>query len=50
MRLLRASGFEITDLIEIQAPPNAETGFECLSPEWAQRWPAEEVWRARKSG
>ena len=48
VRLLRASGFEITDLVEIQAPPGASTRYECISREWARRWPAEEVWRARK--
>ena len=48
VRLLRASGFEITDLVEIQAPPGASTCYEYMSREWARRWPAEEVWRARK--
>jgi SAM-dependent methyltransferase len=48
IRLLRANGFEVTDLIEIQAPPGATTGFEYVTPEWARRWPSEEVWKARK--
>jgi hypothetical protein len=34
VRLLRASGFEITDLVEIQAPPGASTSYG-MSPEWA---------------
>ena len=48
--LLRASGFEIEELIELQAPEGAETHpyYEGLSPEWARRWPAEEIWKARK--
>jgi SAM-dependent methyltransferase len=49
IRLLRANGFEILDLIEIQAPPAAETHmrYDYVSAEWARKWPAEEIWRAR---
>jgi SAM-dependent methyltransferase len=50
IRLLRASGFEIEDLVEIQAPPDAETHpvYDYVSAEWARHWPAEEIWVARK--
>ena len=48
VRVLRRSGFEVLDLIELQAPPDATTGFAYVTPEWAQRWPSEEVWIARK--
>ena len=48
IRLLRASGFEIIDLIEIQAPRGSSTRYQYMSSEWACRWPAEEVWKARK--
>jgi hypothetical protein len=48
IRLLRSNGFEIEDLIEIQAPEGATTRFEYVGPEWARRWPSEEVWKARK--
>jgi SAM-dependent methyltransferase len=49
IRLLRAQGFEILDLIAIQAPPDAETHrrYDYVSAEWARKWPAEEIWRAR---
>jgi SAM-dependent methyltransferase len=49
IRLLRANGFEILDLIELQAPADAETHqyYAYVSPEWARQWPAEEIWRAR---
>jgi SAM-dependent methyltransferase len=49
LRLLRANGFEILDLIEIQAPADAETHqhYDYVSAEWARKWPAEEIWRAR---
>jgi SAM-dependent methyltransferase len=49
IRLLRANGFEILDLIEIQAPAEAETHhrYDYVTAEWARQWPAEEIWRAR---
>ncbi|MGH9186731.1 MAG: class I SAM-dependent methyltransferase [Acidimicrobiales bacterium] len=47
MRLLRSCGFEVLDLIELYAPGGA-TDKEYIAVEWAQRWPAEEIWRARK--
>jgi SAM-dependent methyltransferase len=50
IRLLRRSGFEVIDLIEIQAPLGATTRYEFTSEEWGRRWPAEEVWKARKVG
>jgi SAM-dependent methyltransferase len=50
IRLLRANGFTIEDLIELQAPAEAEQHiyYEFVTPEWARRWPAEEIWVARK--
>jgi hypothetical protein len=48
IRLLRTSGFEIEDLVEVQIPEGATTRYPFVSPEWASRWPAEEVWKARK--
>jgi SAM-dependent methyltransferase len=50
IRLLRTNGFEVLDLIELQAPPDAETRQDdYVSAEWARKWPAEEIWRARLS-
>jgi SAM-dependent methyltransferase len=51
IRLLRANGFEILDLIELQAPADAETHqrYDYVSADWARKWPAEEIWRARLS-
>jgi SAM-dependent methyltransferase len=50
IRLLRANGFEILDLIEIQAPADAETHerYDYVTADWARKWPAEEIWVARK--
>jgi ubiquinone/menaquinone biosynthesis C-methylase UbiE len=50
IRLLRDNGFEVEDLIEIQAPEGATTRFEYVTSEWAHRWPSEEVWKVRKTG
>jgi len=51
VRVLRANGFEIEDLIELFAPEGAEDHeFYASSSEWAKKWPAEEIWRARKRG
>jgi len=48
--LLRAEGFEIERLIELQAPAGVQMHeyYKFVSGEWARRWPAEELWVARK--
>lgn len=48
IRLLRDSGFDIEDLVEVQIPEDATTSYPYVSPDWARRWPAEEVWKVRK--
>ena len=49
VRLLRANGFEVIDFIEVQAPVGATASAHSLiDPEWAQKWPAEQIWRVRK--
>jgi SAM-dependent methyltransferase len=47
--ILRSNGFEVLDLVEVQAPETASP-HRHGSPtvEWARRWPSEEIWRARK--
>jgi SAM-dependent methyltransferase len=47
IRLLRANGFEIEDLIEIRPPERATTSYDLVPLEWARRWPAENIWKAR---
>jgi SAM-dependent methyltransferase len=50
IRLLRASGFEVEDLVEIRAPEDAKRPSDPLAtPEWGRRWPVEEVWKARRA-
>jgi SAM-dependent methyltransferase len=48
--VLRANGFEIERLVELQAPANAQTHeyYAYVTAEWARKWPAEEIWVARK--
>jgi SAM-dependent methyltransferase len=48
IRLLRANGFEVEDLLELRPPEGAVTTFEYVTNEWARQWPSEEVWKARK--
>ena len=48
IRLLRANGFEVLDLVELRPPPDATTGYGFVTADWAQRWPSEEVWKARR--
>jgi SAM-dependent methyltransferase len=48
IRLLRSSGFEIRDLVELRPPEGATTSYRFVTPQWARSWPSEEVWKARK--
>lgn len=48
IRLLRESGFEVEELIEVQVPPTATTRYPYVDAASASRWPAEEVWKVRK--
>jgi len=50
VRLLRRAGFAIEDLIELRAPADAATRFPWIPAGWGRRWPAEEVWIARRIG
>jgi len=47
--LLRANGFAIERLVELQAPPGSTTDEPWVDPEWAMQWPAEEAWIVRKA-
>jgi ubiquinone/menaquinone biosynthesis C-methylase UbiE len=51
-KLLRDSGFEVVDFREIFAPADAvdHPYYKWTPVEWAKKWPAEEIWRARKGG
>jgi SAM-dependent methyltransferase len=49
--LMGANGFSIERLVELQAPADAETHryYDDVTAQWARKWPAEEIWAARKT-
>lgn len=51
IRVLRQQGFEIEALHEPQAPDSVTDHeyYDFVPAEWARRWPAEEIWVARKA-
>jgi SAM-dependent methyltransferase len=49
IRLLRRSGFEVEDLIEVRPAVGAISRYPFVTVEWARKWPCEEVWKARKT-
>jgi SAM-dependent methyltransferase len=50
--VLRANGFEIERLVELQARADSVSHdyYDDVPLEWGRQWPAEEIWRARKTG
>jgi len=48
IRLLRANGFEVEDLVELRPAQGATTSYKHVTLDWARKWPSEEVWIARK--
>ena len=48
IRALRGAGFEVEDLVELYAPPGASSRYPFVESAWAEQWPVEEVWIARK--
>jgi hypothetical protein len=50
IRLLRANGFEVRDLVELRPGEDTTLNYDFVSAQWARRWPSEEVWKARKVG
>lgn len=48
IRLLRQSGFDIEDLIEVRPDAHLTTRYRFVTLEWSRQWPCEEVWKARK--
>ena len=51
VRLLRSAGFSVEALHEVFAPDDRSDHpfYEIVSPAWASRWPAEELWVARRA-
>ncbi len=48
--VLRAAGFEVERLVELQVPEGAgrHEYYDDWDPEWGRNWPGEEIWVARK--
>ena len=49
IRLFRAHGLVVDDLVELQAPEGATTTYDEFDARWSRRWPAEQIWVLRKS-
>jgi len=50
IRILHGAGFEVEDLIDIYPEPDAKTGHDFVTLEWARKWPCEEMWKVRRRG
>lgn len=51
IRLFRANGFVVEDLIEPRPAPDAvSTYWDQEERDWARRWPSESIWKVRKAG
>jgi SAM-dependent methyltransferase len=49
IRLLRESGFDVEGLWELYGAEDAtDHEYYAFSADWARKWPAEEIWKARK--
>jgi SAM-dependent methyltransferase len=51
IRLFRAHGFVIEDLVELRPGPDVTSTYRDDSDrEWYRRWPGEQIWKVRKEG
>ena len=48
IRVLTSHGFEVERLVELRNPGQDSGRYDMFTAEWAERWPAEEMWKARK--
>ena len=49
IRLFRAHGFVIEDLVELRPQPDAVSSFrDDVDRDWHRRWPGEQIWKVRK--
>ncbi len=48
IRLFTSSGFEVLELVEPRVDAGASTRYAWMTPEWAERWPCEEIWKVRR--
>jgi len=48
IRLFRANGLAVEDLIELRPPPDATSSYDLVKVDWARHLPAEHIWKVRK--
>jgi SAM-dependent methyltransferase len=49
VRLFRANGLAVEDLVEVRPPAGAASTYRTDSEtEWARRWPLEHIWKVRR--
>lgn len=49
IRLFRAHGFVVEDLVELRPAPDAVSSYrDERDREWYRRWPGEQIWKVRK--
>ncbi len=49
VRLFRANGLVVEDLVEPRPDPDATSSYRNADElAWARRWPAEAIWRLRR--
>lgn len=50
IRVLRTAGFVVDALVELRAPTGATEPefYDIVTPDWARRWPAEDLWVAHR--
>ena len=50
IRLFRANGFLIEDLVEIRPEAQAVSSYrDDIDRAWYRRWPGEQIWKVRKA-
>lgn len=49
IRLFRRNGLGVEDLIELRPPADATTTYDYAPIEWARSYPAEQIWKVRKT-
>ena len=48
LSLFHDHGLDVEGLHHLRPPPRARTTYDMVPYAWARRWPAEDLWRARK--
>lgn len=48
IHVLASHGLEVEALVELRNPGRDAGRYNLFTAEWAERWPAEEIWKARK--